>query len=117
LIAGLGLTSIAGSAWNPSARSASRAAAVNPLTTLERSASDWTPIVGRVEQRIPAGRYAYLAVRTTRGALVWTVTLGRGHELGAQVKVRSMGRGKNFHSRRLQRTFPELVFGIVSRDD
>jgi hypothetical protein len=45
------------------------------------------------------------------------VTLGSGAPAGARVAVRSLGRRTDFYSRRLQRTFPELVFGIVSRID
>jgi hypothetical protein len=92
------------------------AVASNPLGLLSRSAADRARITGRVEERLPAGSYTYLAVRTGE-ALVWAVTVGDAPPPGAQVEVRSMGRRTNFHSRRLARTFPDLVFGIVSRAD
>jgi len=81
-----------------------------------------------VVQRLPAGGYSYLALRvearesareqnTDRGALLRAVTLGKGAPAGARVRVRSMGHRRHFYSRRLNRTFPDLVFGIVSRLD
>ncbi len=41
--------------------------------------------------------------------------MGAGAPVGARVDVRSFGRQTSFVSRRLHRTFPELVFGLVSR--
>jgi hypothetical protein len=85
------------------------------MATLSRAAQNLAPLAGRVEKRLSAGSYAYHAVRLEDGRLTWVVTLGDGHPAGAQVKVRSMGRRADFRSNRLQRTFPGLVFGIVSR--
>lgn len=93
------------------------AAAANPLGQLVRSTVDDAPITGRVEERIAAGSYTYLAVRSDTNALVWAVTLGEGAPAGSPVRVRSMGRRTNFYSRRLGKTFDELVFGIVSASD
>lgn len=93
------------------------AATGNPLGQLARSPIDDAPITGRVEERLAAGSYTYLAVRSDKDALVWAVTLGDGAPAGAPVKVRSMGRRTNFYSRRLGRTFDELVFGIVSASE
>ena len=92
------------------------AMAASPLGQLSRSAADRALIAGRVEERLPAGSYTYVAVRAGE-ALTWAVTLGDAPPVGTPVQVRSMGRRTNFHSRRLERTFPELVFGIVSRAD
>lgn len=92
------------------------AAAANPLGQLSRSDADRALLVGRVEERLPAGSYTYVAVRTG-AALTWAVTVGDAPPPGAPVQVRSMGRRTNFHSSRLSRTFPELVFGVVSRAD
>jgi hypothetical protein len=86
----------------------------NPLTTLVRDSEQVGPLQGRVEQRLPVGGYTYLALRRADDSVLWVVTLGRGAGLGEQVAVRSMGRRTDFYSRRLQRTFPLLVFGIVS---
>ncbi|WP_437677763.1 hypothetical protein [Sorangium sp. So ce131] len=90
--------------------------ATNPLGQLSRSPADRTPIAGRVEERLAAGSYTYVAVRTDVD-LVWAVTIGDAPPPGTRVKVRSMGRRTSFHSRRLDRTFPALVFGLISRAD
>ncbi|AKT38619.1 hypothetical protein [Chondromyces crocatus] len=89
----------------------------NPLGALERTPADGAPSTGRVEERITTGSYVYHAVRRDDGDLVWIVSLGAGHPTGTPVKLRSMGRRTDFRSNRLQRTFPELLFGIVSRRD
>ena len=91
--------------------------AQNPLHTLLRDPQESALLRGRVEERLAAGGYTYLALRARDGALLWTVTLGGGAPIGAEVRMRSLGRQRAFHSRRLDRTFPELIFGIVSRTD
>ncbi|WP_437934170.1 hypothetical protein [Sorangium sp. So ce341] len=92
------------------------AVVASPLGQLSRSAADRALLVGRVEERLPAGSYTYFAVRAGE-ALTWAVTVGDAPPPGTPVQVRSMGRRTNFHSSRLARTFPELVFGVVSRAD
>jgi hypothetical protein len=72
-------------------------------------------LAGTVEERLPAGSYTYLRVRQDDGAGAWTVTLGPGAKVGDRVLVKSFGRQTDFVSGRLHRTFPELVFGVVSR--
>ncbi|HEY6879925.1 MAG TPA: hypothetical protein VI299_17990 [Polyangiales bacterium] len=89
----------------------------DPLASLMRSAPDEPPWYGRVEQRISAGRYTYLALRTAHHQLRWTVTTGRGAAEGAQVRVQSLGYSPSFYSKRLQRAFPNLVFGVVHAMD
>ncbi|WP_437293056.1 hypothetical protein [Sorangium sp. So ce426] len=86
----------------------------SPLGDLSRSLGDLAPVVGVVEERLAAGSYTYLAVRPDGGSPMWAVTLGGGQPVGARVSVRSFGRRTEFVSRRLQRTFPVLVFGVVS---
>ena len=86
----------------------------NPLSTLVRGPPATAALRGRVEQRLSAGSYTYLALRTEDGALRWAVTLGGGAPAGARVAVRSMGQSQQFYSARLRRTFSDLVFGIVS---
>ncbi len=66
---------------------------------------------GRVLERLPAGPYTYLRVATDTGPR-WVVTMGAAPD-GA-IEVRNMGTQKNFHARRLDRDFAELVFGIVT---
>ena len=92
-------------------------AQANPLASLVRSALDEPPLFGRVEERISAGSYTYLALRTEREGLRWTVTRGRGEPEGTAVQVRSLGFSPRFYSKRLQRAFPNLVFGIVDSID
>jgi hypothetical protein len=88
----------------------------NPLLSLQRPASD-ARLRGVVEQRLWAGSYTYLAVRTEQRALRWAVTMGHGEPEGARVSVRSLGQRADFYSPRLRRHFPDLVFGLVSRDE
>jgi hypothetical protein len=85
----------------------------NPLGSLLHDALA-SPIRGRVEQRVAAGGYTYLALKTEAAELLWAVTMGRGEPVGTRVSVRSMGHAFDFYSPRLQRTFSHLVFGIVS---
>ena len=66
---------------------------------------------GRVLERLPAGPYTYLRVDTEVGPR-WVVTMGSAPE--GEVEVRNMGTQKNFHARRIDRDFDELVFGIVT---
>ncbi len=92
-------------------------AALNPLASLVRSALDEPPLYGRVEQRISAGSYTYLGLRTQQDELRWAVTMGRGEREGTTVSVRSLGFSPRFYSKRLQREFPNLVFGLVDSID
>jgi hypothetical protein len=94
---------------------AQAAAPGNPLGGLSRTAEDLAPLEGLVEELLPAGGYTYLAVRGASGRRSWVVTMGRGASEGDRVAVRSFGRRASFFSRRLQRTFPELVFGLVTK--
>src|SRR3954465_9053320 len=89
----------------------------NPLAQLVRDAIDDQPIEGLVEQRLAVGSYTYLALRTRSEQPLWAVTMGSGAPPGARVKVRIMGHSEQFYSRRLDRTFSPLVFGIVSQLD
>jgi len=100
-----------------STRRAAGAPSVNPLATLQRDTRDSEPSVGRVEQRLAAGSYSYLALRLDDGELRWLVTLGKGESVGTRVRSRSFGHRTDFYSRRLQRTFPVLAFGFVSQLD
>ncbi|HEX6244305.1 MAG TPA: hypothetical protein VFZ61_25485 [Polyangiales bacterium] len=101
-------------AYGPDRPIAHAARGANPMTALIRDGSA-APLQGTVVERIKAGGYTYLALSTPEQRdRRWVVTLGRGEPLGAEVKVRSFGRRLQFYSRRLDRTFPELTFGIVS---
>lgn len=89
----------------------------NPLTNIVRDATDARPREARVESQLDAGSYTYVELRGDDAAHYWAVTLGRAPPTGSRVRVRSFGHRRDFYSARLQRTFPELVFGIVSRID
>ena len=98
------------------ARAASDPSKVNPLLSLVRDDADRGPLVGRVEERLRAGSYAYHAVRLEHdGSLQWVVALGKGLPAGTRARVRSFGYREEFRSSRLGRTFSKLAFGIVSR--
>ena len=78
-----------------------------------RSGDAWT---GVVETRLPAGSYTYLAVRDGSG-LRWVATTGAGVPIGSSVVVQSFGTRKDFYSRRLDRSLPELEFASVRVDE
>lgn len=71
--------------------------------------------MGVVEQTLEAGPYSYLAVRS-RDELRWVVIMGEPRALGTSVAIRDMGVRQNFYSRRLDRTFDELAFGVIDDD-
>ncbi|HEX5659147.1 MAG TPA: hypothetical protein VFX59_18265 [Polyangiales bacterium] len=100
-----------------SAPGAPPAPQADPLASLVRSALEEPPLFGRVQERISAGSYTYLALRTERDELRWTVTMGRGEPEGTEVRVRRLGFSPSFYSKRLQRAFPNLVFGVVHTID
>jgi hypothetical protein len=69
---------------------------------------------GRVTRLLPAGGYTYLEVLGPAGPR-WVVTIGGGQPVGADVNVNSFGARKAFRSRRLGRTFDDLLFAVVRR--
>jgi hypothetical protein len=81
----------------------------SPLAGLETSAEVFRGVVDEV---LPAGGYTYLRVRTDAGDR-WVATMGSGVELGRGVEIKAMGTRRDFHSRRLDRRFDTLAFGIV----
>ena len=76
------------------------------------ASADDREFTGIVRERLPAGTYVYLGVESERG-LRWVATTGSTAALGTHVHVQSMGTRRDFHSRRLDRSFDELVFGVV----
>jgi hypothetical protein len=90
------------------------ARAGNPLRSVDQPQADDERLRGRVAEVARAGSYTYLRVMCEGDAGArWVVTLGRGAEVGDHVAVHNMGTKTNFRSKRLNRTFDELVFGIV----
>lgn len=69
--------------------------------------------VGRVVELLVAGPYAYALVQLAQGERVWTVSLGQGQPVGQPVRVVRFARKLDFHSARLDRSFPELWFATV----
>lgn len=84
----------------------------SPLAGIAPVAEGDREFEGIVRERLPAGSYLYLAVEHD-DRLRWIATTGSDAELGARVRVQSMGVRHDFHSRRLDRSFDELVFGVV----
>lgn len=69
---------------------------------------------GWVEERLVAGSYVYLRVRTTAPAgVTWVASLAMTTPDRPHVRVLVLGRAEQFHSRRLQRDFEPLLFGAV----
>src|SRR5262245_11719018 len=88
-------------------------APARPLAEMTPPVAGQERFAGVVEERLEAGSYADLAVRTDDARLRWVATMGEGRAIGTRVAVRNMGTRTDFHSRRLDRTFSELVFGVV----
>ncbi len=68
---------------------------------------------GVVARRLPAGGYTYLQVELEHGEPRWVVTMRRDVAAGDRVRVDNLGSRHDFYSRRLDRRFAELVFGVV----
>jgi hypothetical protein len=85
----------------------------NPLGELVPPAPGQEPLVGVVAEHLPAGGYTYLWVEPEEGPARWVVTMRRDVGQGDRVRVDSLGSRQDFYSRRLDRRFAELVFGVV----
>jgi hypothetical protein len=85
----------------------------NPLGKLVPPAPGQEQLVGVVAEHLPAGGYTYLRVEPEHGEPRWVVTMRRDVGAGDRVRVDSLGSRHDFHSRRLDRRFAELVFGVV----
>lgn len=72
---------------------------------------------GVVNERLVAGPYLYFGVDAAEGRR-WVATLRTsGAKLGDWVNVSSFGVRENFMSKRLDRTFERVHFGIVRRQN
>lgn len=96
LIAALGLASSATASANPLAKAAKE--------SLTRD--------GVVAERVPAGSYTYLRIADAEP--FWIATMGTGPAPGTPVTVNSFARTSDFHSKRLDRRFATLHFGVVT---
>ncbi len=83
--------------------------ASNPLTQITQRKSKYR---GRIVERIDAGPYRYLRIRSNAQER-WVATMGRTPQAG-DVLVRELGRSERFESKRLSRIFSPLSFGFVS---
>lgn len=87
-------------------------ALANPLANPLAAAQHETVIrTGVVAERLPAGKYTYL--RLAGAEPFWIATLGPGAAPGAAVEIKSFACSQDFHSRRLDRRFATLHFGVV----
>ena len=87
------------------------AAATNPLLDM-KAAPSAEPTVAVVEERIAAGNYSYLRLKSGEGEY-WLATMGAGEQPGTRVQARTYGVHEDFHSRRTGKTFDRLYFGEV----
>lgn len=94
-------------------RSTQTKRAGNPLGELVPPAPGQERLVGVVAEHLPAGGYTYLWVEPEQGPARWVVTMRRDVGPGDRVSVDSLGSRHDFYSRRLDRRFAELVFGVV----
>jgi hypothetical protein len=85
----------------------------NPLLDAAEPSADETSFAGVIHQRLAAGGYSYLEVRTADGGIHWVATLGPGADVGDQVGVRVFAAHDDFDSRRLGRRFDRVLFGSV----
>ncbi|MCY1059582.1 hypothetical protein [Nannocystis sp. SCPEA4] len=88
------------------------AAAANPFAGAQPSKQPQA-LAGRIEERLVAGSYVYLAVRGDDGELRWAVVMGAAPPVGADVALTSTARRTDFHSPRLGRDFAELHFAVI----
>jgi hypothetical protein len=101
-------------AENDAERHAGAAPHSNPFSThaLPHEQRGW--LEGWVEERLVAGSYVYLRVRTTKPAAVtWVASLAITTPERPHVRILVLGRASQFHSRRLLRDFAPLLFGAV----
>lgn len=85
----------------------------SPLGGLVPPAPGEESLVGVVAEHLPAGGYTYLWIEPEHGDSRWVVTMRRDVGAGDRVRVDSLGSRHDFYSRRLDRRFAELVFGVV----
>jgi hypothetical protein len=71
---------------------------------------------GVVREVLAAGSYGYVRVESPAGDR-WVATLGSAAVVGSVVDVTVFGERETFHSRRLDRSFSPLGFGVVRAAD
>jgi hypothetical protein len=88
-------------------------ASKNPFAEVDPPREGDEKLHGRIVEILRAGSYTYAAVQPDEGEARWVVTMRRGLSAGQEVDVKNMGTQRAFRSKRLGRTFDELIFGIV----
>jgi membrane protein implicated in regulation of membrane protease activity len=68
---------------------------------------------GQVQEVIDGGAYTYLRIRTKSSGDVWAATLPTKLQKGASVVIADAMLMTDFHSKALNRTFAEIVFGTA----
>ncbi len=84
-----------------------------PPTGLTPPADGEQTFTGTVAARLKAGGYSYLWIARDGGEPRWVVTMARDVLEGARVEVSNFGSREDFYSRRLDRRFSDLIFGMV----
>jgi len=69
---------------------------------------------GQVQEVIDGGSYTYLRIRTKDSGDVWAATLPTKLQKGASVVIADAMLMTDFHSKALNRTFDEIVFGTAT---
>ncbi len=90
-----------------------RATTGNPLDRFALSNEAPRRLTGHVVERLRAGPYTYLRVRTEAGAEHWIASLSLGLPASDEVSVKVIADAPTFESRRLARTFSPLFFSVV----
>ena len=72
-----------------------------------------TDLTGKVLERLDASPYCYLRLKTAKGD-VWAAVPEAKAEKGADVTVSNPMLMKDFESKTLKRTFPEVYFGTLA---
>lgn len=70
-------------------------------------------ITGKLLERVQAAPYSYLRLQTTQGE-VWAAVPEAEVEKGAEVVVVNAMLMKDFESKTMKRTFPEIYFGVLA---
>ncbi len=85
----------------------------NPLSAVEPPGPADRELRGTIVEVLRAGPYTYAAVASPDGSARWVVTMRGGLSRGDEVEVKNMGTRRGFASKRLGRTFEEVIFGVV----
>ena len=84
----------------------------HPFARAQLAREDRFVLEGDVVERLDAGNYRYLRVRTEDGDR-WVVSLALTTPDAPRVRVTALGRAVDFRSERLSRRFDELLFAVV----